>query len=60
MKINNMDKHAKGRKYVVFRVVNGENWYYDAWDDFDRALAQAVEIGGQVAPTEAVEEDLKA
>lgn len=56
MKINNLFDCSKARKFIVFRVVGGENWFYDAWDEYDRALAQAVEIGGQVAPVEAVEE----
>lgn len=55
MKINNMDDYAKTKKYIVFRIVDGENWFYDAWDDFEKALKQAVEEGGQVAPMEAVE-----
>ncbi len=55
MKINNMPEWSKMSKYVVFRIVDGDNWFYDAWDNFDRALKQAVEIEGQVAPIEAVE-----
>lgn len=55
MKINNMPEWSKTRKYVVFRIVDGDNWFYDAWDDFDRVLKQAVEIEGQFAPIEAVE-----
>jgi hypothetical protein len=46
---------SKNRKFIVFRMVDGENWFYDAWDDFDRALKQAIETEGQVAPIEAVE-----
>lgn len=55
MKINNLDVSALEMKYVVFTRSDGENWYYGAWNDFDRALAVAVKIGGQVAPVEAVE-----
>ena len=55
MKINNLDIAALGMKYVVFTVVDGENWYYGAWNNFDKALAVSVKIGGQVAPIEAVE-----
>ena len=55
MKIKNLDYAALKMKYVVFIVINGKNWFYDAWDDFDRALKQAIEIEGQVAPIEAVE-----
>ena len=55
MKINNLDNYARCKKYIVFRVVDGDNWFYDAWNDFDKALNQAIEIDGQVAPIEAVE-----
>ena len=55
MKVNNVPEMSKNRKFIVFRVVDGENWFYDAWDDFDRALKLAIEIEGQVAPIEAVE-----
>lgn len=55
MKINNMSSNAKDRKFIVFRVVDGANWFYDAWDDFEMALNQAVEVKGRVAPIEAVE-----
>ena len=51
MKINNMDKDAKKKKYIVFRMVDGEAWYYDSWDDHLKALEQAVEIGGQFIPS---------
>jgi len=55
VKVNNVPEMSKDRRFIVFRVVDGENWFYDAWDDFDRALKQAIEIEGQVAPIEAVE-----
>ena len=37
--------------YITVRNVNDEWWFYGAFtSDFDRALRQAVEIGGQVMP----------
>ena len=56
MKINNLMDYAKARKFIVFNVVDGKNWFFDAWDTYDRALQQALEVGGQVAPVEVVEE----
>lgn len=55
MKINNMSEYGRGKKFIVFREHDGENWYYGAWDDFDKALNEAVEIGGQVVPVDMVE-----
>jgi hypothetical protein len=55
VKINNLPDTAKNRKYIVFRYVDDEAWFYDAWDDHTKALAQAVEINGQFIPTEYVE-----
>lgn len=46
-----MNKDAKKKKYIVFRIINGEAWYYDSWDDHIKALEQAVEIGGQFIPS---------
>ena len=55
MIIKNMNDYARGKKFVVFRYVGGEAWYYDAWDDHIKALEQALEIDGQFIPTEYVE-----
>ena len=55
IKIENMGERAYTWKYIVFRVVDGVNWYYGAWNDYDKALAQALEEGGQVAPVSEVE-----
>lgn len=55
IKVNNVSAWAKESKFIVFRVVEGQNWFYDAWNDFEKALKQAVEIGGQVVPVEMVE-----
>lgn len=56
MKINNLDVAALEMKYVVFTVVDGENWYYGAWNNFEKALAVSAKIWGQVAPVEALKE----
>ena len=46
MKINNMPEYATHRKYIVARRVDGELWFWGAWDDRDRANEVALEIGG--------------
>lgn len=51
MSINNMADWAWEKKYVVFRVVDGKAWFYDAWDDYRKALRQAIEENGQIIPT---------
>ena len=55
MKVNNVADWAKEAKYMTIRIVDGEAWFYDAWNDADKAIAQAVEEGGHVIPVEAVE-----
>ena len=55
MKINNMPETAKARKYVTVREVDGGWWFYDAWDDFEKALKQAREINGQIIPVSMAE-----
>ncbi len=46
MKINNMAEYAKNRKYIVAREIEGELWFYGAWDDRDQANEAALEIEG--------------
>ena len=51
MKINNMPEQAKEKKVIVVRIVNGEAWFYGAWDDRDKAAKAAAEVGGMVIQT---------
>lgn len=55
MKINNMPEWAATKKYIVFRIVSGVAWFYDGWNDYPKALEQALEIDGQIIPIECVE-----
>ena len=57
MKVNNMKGYARDRKYTVIRMVDGEAWFYGAWDDADKAIRQAIEEGGHVIPTSAIDAD---
>lgn len=55
MKVNNMPETARKRKYVTVREVDGDWWFYDALDDFEKALKQAREINGQIIPVSMAE-----
>lgn len=55
MKVNNIEAHAKGKRYLVVNIVDGEAWFYDAWNDYSGAAEQAYEIGGLIVPAEEVE-----
>ena len=54
MKICNLPK-GPIKRYVVFRLVNGEAWYYGDWDDYGKAEAAAMEIRGLLIPADGVE-----
>ena len=56
MKVNNMNDWARESKYIVVRIVDGAAWFYDAWEDFDKAAKQAIEVGGLVVMRCDVEE----
>ena len=45
-KVNNMPKYAETKKYIVARRVDGELWFWGAWDDRNTANEVALEIGG--------------
>lgn len=55
MKVNNVASWANEKKYMTIRMVDGEAWFYDAWNNVDKAIAQAIEEGAYVIPVEAVE-----
>lgn len=46
--INNLKEYAKKHKYIVARRVDGELWFWGAWDDRNKANEVAIEIGGEV------------
>ena len=51
MIVKNMSTFARHRSYLVIRIVDGEAWFYDAWNDVEKAIKQAVEVGGMVIPS---------
>ena len=48
IKVNNVSEYGKTCKYLVCRVVDGQAWFYGAWNDYDKALEVAQEIDGVV------------
>ena len=45
MNINNVPAYAENMKYIVARRVNGQYWFWGAWNDRDRANEVAIEVG---------------
>lgn len=53
MKIYNMPASLMGR-FVVFRLVGSDAWYFGDWYSYEKALEVAVKIGGQIIPVDEV------
>ena len=43
--INHLPIYAKGYNYIVARDVDGELWFWGAWDDRNKANEVALELG---------------
>lgn len=54
MRIRNLPEYAFAYKYVVYREVGGECWFYGAYNGADKAAVVAAEIGGKFVMTEAI------
>ena len=52
--ILNCSDYALTYKYIVARYVEGDWWYYGAWNEANRAYEVAMIEGGQVFRTEDV------
>ena len=48
LKINNLPDYAILYKYWVVRYIEGEYWFWGAYDDVSRAGQAALEINGIV------------
>lgn len=48
MKINNLPTYANEYKYIVASRVDGELWFWGAYNDRDKAYSVACEIWGEV------------
>ena len=47
--INNAETYAANYKYIVYNLVEGEAWFFSAWNDLARASEQAHEYGLYIA-----------
>lgn len=52
--ILNCSKYSLTCKYIVAREVDGEWWFYGAWNNFSEAMNAATAEGGQVFPSDEV------
>ena len=43
MTIKNIAEYAKTKKYIVAREIDGEYWFFSAWDDANKANEQALD-----------------
>lgn len=50
--INNLPEYAKEYRYIVVQRIDGELWFWGAWDDDRKACIVASEIGGEVVTNE--------
>lgn len=56
MIINRMPSYAAEYKYIVYREVNGQNWFYGAYNDVTKAASVAAEIRGYVVERDDIDE----
>ena len=52
MTIQNVPEYAKNYKYIVVRRVDGELYFWGAWNDRNKANKVAIEISGEVVTNE--------
>lgn len=55
IKILNVSKYAVDYKYIVARYIDGDWWFFGAWNDYDKATRVAMAEGGQVFNTDSVD-----
>ena len=51
MKINNLPEYARDYNWIVARIVDGEAWFYGAYNDEGKAFAVGTEVNGVVVST---------
>ena len=47
-KINNLPTYANEYKYIVVREIDGEWWFYGAYNEGSKAEHAAVECNGEI------------
>ena len=57
MKINNVPEYAWKHKFIVYQTVNGEHWFFGAYDEISKSLCAMNECGGSIIETSEVEHD---
>ena len=51
--VENVYTYAKDKAYIVYRTAkDGLNWYWGAWDELDKAMEAAADIGGYIVTNE--------
>lgn len=55
MKINNLPNYAKEHKFIVYRVAQGEAWFWGAYDEVSEASTAMMDIGGCIIEAEKVD-----
>jgi hypothetical protein len=49
--IYNIPEYAKDHKYIVFRLLDGDDFFWGAYDNLDRAIHIANTIDGYIVKT---------
>ena len=55
MKIHNMPIYAWKYTYIVYRSIDGDAWFYGAFDSVNEASQAAAEVHGYIEVTKNVE-----
>lgn len=53
MEIKNTPPYAASYRFIVYRICDGERWFWGAWNDGGKAAQAAAEVGGLVYDKEA-------
>ena len=56
MKIKNLPDYAEQHRFIVYRSVSGEAWFWGAYDDAGEACEAARDIDGYIYDKEAKRE----
>jgi hypothetical protein len=57
MEIKNTPPYAADYRFIVYRICDGERWFWGAWNDGGKAAQAAAEIGGLVWDKEAQKDE---
>ena len=50
--VENVGLYAKDKEFIVYRTVKGVHYFWGAWDELDKALDAAADIGGYIVTNE--------